>query len=615
MDTIRPPTCPQCGELLPPNAPAGLCPQCLMALNLEDEEFPSGGGRLERTDYPVLPPERIAPHFPQLELLECLGRGGMGVVYKARQRSLDRIVALKLLAPERAEDPEFAIRFEKEARSLAALNHPHIVAVYDFGVVQGTLGPSASTQAAADKLHAAARLYFFIMEFVSGGTLWQLMSRERLSARTALAIAPQICDALQFAHDQGIIHRDIKPENILLDSQGRVKVADFGLAKLVARGRMADQPQPEGTGNERGFVEDSMGGRHDLTAAGRVMGTPHYMSPEQIKAPGEVDHRADIYALGVVLYQMLTGELPGKKIEPPSRKVPLDARIDDIVLRALETKPKLRYQQASELKLEIETFTRTSDSGGARSHEISKARGRIWGSILVGAVAVGFAAWLAVFEKGRPSVDSVPRMTVGKSAESGAADWQTVLNDDQRAVLTWTERQFRGFLDSRSFDGWSVRERIDLESRSMDALSGPRELAYYQAINTLCALRSAKALPGLREIAFKRSDYDDRARWMAVRGLGAMGDRSSVPDLIHLVYYGNANARWWAQISLVRITGTNFGKDWSAWGKWWNDQKGEPPFKPEMVRWSPEQPQPGSLRASLNESDRAFFQQIGLDPH
>jgi hypothetical protein len=365
MDTMPMPKCPQCGEVLPPNAPAGLCPQCLMALNLEDETFQSGDAPQATPEYPILPPEQIAPLFPQLEILECLGRGGMGVVYKARQKSLGRFVALKLLAPERADDPQFAVRFEKEARALAALNHPNIVAIYDFGVVRDTPGASVFAEATADRSHATAPFYFFIMEFVGGGTLWQLMSRERVPARQALAIVPQICDALQFAHDQGIVHRDIKPENILLDRQGRVKVADFGLAKSVAAeggasvsaSRLVSSPAPP--------AENSPA----LTDPGKVMGTPQYMSPEQINAPGEVDHRTDIYALGVVLYQLLTGELPGQKVEPPSsrmRGMQLDVRVDEIVLRALEQQPALRYQQASEFKARIETFTGTTESGGRR---------------------------------------------------------------------------------------------------------------------------------------------------------------------------------------------------------------------------------------------------------
>jgi hypothetical protein len=184
------------------------------------------------------------------------------------------------------------------------------------------------------------------------------------------------------------------------------------------------------------------------------------------------------------------------------------------------------------------------------------------------------------------------------------------LNDDQRAVLAWTDRQFRNFFDGRTFDGWSDEERTALEKKLIDALSGPRSTEYYQAINTLAALRSTSALPRLRAIAFERVDRNNRDRWMCVRALGLIGDKAAVPDLIHLVYHGNVNTRWWAQISLVRITGKNFGKDWNAWGKWWNDQKGEPAYKPEIIRWWNGQTEPDKLAQTLEESDQKFLESI-----
>jgi serine/threonine protein kinase len=350
MTNTPKPVCSQCGAPLPSDAPAGLCPRCLMALNMATQTVLSGEEAASPPAPKVPPPapEEIAPHFPQLEILECLGRGGMGVVYKARQKSLNRLVALKLLAPERAHDPQFAARFEKEARALAALNHPNIVTIHDHGQAGG--------------------YYFLLMEFVDGVTLRQLLAKERISAREALAIVPQICDALQFAHDQGIVHRDIKPENILMDRRGRVKVADFGLAKIVSGTGILPV---DATAGELGQDAQATMPPADLTEAGKVMGTPQYMSPEQIEAPGDVDHRADIYALGVVFYQMLTGELPGKKIEAPSsrmRGMQIDVRLDEIVLRALEKKPELRYQQVSEVKTMVETIVATP-SGGSRREE------------------------------------------------------------------------------------------------------------------------------------------------------------------------------------------------------------------------------------------------------
>jgi serine/threonine protein kinase len=235
----------------------------------------------------------------------------MGAVYEARQPALDRRVALKVLPRFSPPQAGFEERFNREARALARLSHPNIVSVHEFGQTSG--------------------LHFFLMEFVDGTNLRQLQRSSRLSPREALQIIPQICDALQYAHDEGVVHRDIKPENVLLDRRGRVKIADFGLAMIL-------DPDPEA---------------HRLTAEGQVMGTPHYMAPEQIDRPLAVDHRADIYSLGVVFYEMLTGELPLGKFPPPSRKVAVDARLDEVVLRSLENDPSRRYQQVSQVATDV----------------------------------------------------------------------------------------------------------------------------------------------------------------------------------------------------------------------------------------------------------------------
>ncbi len=333
MSNESSPKCPQCGAALPGNAPAGLCPNCLMALNLKTETVFTDDAHVAQ---PPLPPEQIAPHFPQLEILECLGRGGMGVVYKARQKTLNRLVALKLLAPERVCDTKFAERFTREAQALAALNHPNIVTIYDFGQAGG--------------------FYFLLMEFVDGANLRQLLRARKFTPEEALAIVPPLCDALQFAHDRGIVHRDIKPENLLLDKGGRVKVADFGIAKML------------GAVNGGG---DPTGSAAPENATRSAVGTPGYSAPEQIANPQRVDSRADIYSLGVVFYEMLTGELPTGKFEPPSKKVLIDVRLDEVVLRALEKKPELRYQQASEVKTRVETIATTSRTSA--SQEPSRA--------------------------------------------------------------------------------------------------------------------------------------------------------------------------------------------------------------------------------------------------
>jgi hypothetical protein len=212
---------------------------------------------------------------------------------------------------------------------------------------------------------------------------------------------------------------------------------------------------------------------------------------------------------------------------------------------------------------------------------------------------------------------AVPYLLSFRTSEAGGgggghapADFTKLLNDDQRAVLDWTDRQFKSFFDARTFASWSDEERTTLEKKLIDALSGPRSTEYYQAINTLAALRSTKGLPKLREIAFDRREKDNRDRWMAIRALGMFGDKADVPELIHLVYHGNVNTRWWAQISLVRITGQNFAKDWNAWGKWWNGENGQPPYKPEIIRWWNGQPELDKLAESLDESDQKFLESL-----
>jgi serine/threonine protein kinase len=304
-------TCPQCRAELPADAPEGLCPACLLRAGLGSAP---GSTAPYGANFRPPAPEELAPHFPQLDILHFVGQGGMGAVYKARQVRLDRPVALKVLPPEVGKDPTFAERFLREARTLGRLSHPHIVTVHDFGESGG--------------------YYFFLMEYVEGVNLRDALRAGKFKPEQALKVVPQICDALQYAHDKGVVHRDIKPENVLLNEQGNVKIADFGLAKLL--GREAAVPS--------------------LTGTRQVLGTPHYMAPEQMERPQVVDHRADIFSLGVLFYEMLTGELPLGRFPPPSQKVSIDLRLDDVVLRTLEKEPERRYQKASEVRTDVETI-------------------------------------------------------------------------------------------------------------------------------------------------------------------------------------------------------------------------------------------------------------------
>ncbi len=272
-------------------------------------------------------PAELSAILPDLEFLALIGQGGMGAVYRARQKRLDRIVAVKVLPQELGQDPAFAARFEREALALARLNHPHLVTIHDVGRAGGWC--------------------YLVMEFVDGASLRQVMRTGRLAPAEALALVPQLCDALQYAHDAGVVHRDIKPENILLDQRGRVKIADFGLAKL------ADPAGKDSTDAARAAA---------LTATGSVLGTVHYMAPEQVEGARTVDHRADIFSLGVVIYEMLTGSLPLGRFEPPSRRVQIDVRLDEVVLRALEKDPDKRYQKASQVQQAVDAAGRPESS-------------------------------------------------------------------------------------------------------------------------------------------------------------------------------------------------------------------------------------------------------------
>ena len=403
--------CPRCGSALDGGSVEGLCAKCLGALNFGTQTAMPGEAPIPHS--PTLTPEQLAPHFPQLEIIECLGRGGMGVVYKARQKTLNRLVALKLLAPERADDPQFAARFEKEAQALAALNHPHIVAVYDFGKVAVTSDAQLSTFSCPQEdpprtsrgLEPQQPLYFLLMEFVDGVNLRQLMRAKKLTPKEALSIVPPVCEALQCAHDHGIVHRDIKPENLLIDKAGAVKIADFGIAKMI------------GSDADTSVRND---GLRKGVSASLVAGTPDYAAPEQHARAASADHRADIYSLGVVLYEMLTGERPKDDIVPPSKRVQVDVRIDEIVLRALEKTPELRFQTAADFRTQVEATAGSPARESAHPRATKSGPGCLQLLVIIGVLAlvifgVMMALWWSL-EVADPSVTASKTKTGALSA-------------------------------------------------------------------------------------------------------------------------------------------------------------------------------------------------------
>jgi hypothetical protein len=222
----------------------------------------------------------------------------------------------------------------------------------------------------------------------------------------------------------------------------------------------------------------------------------------------------------------------------------------------------------------------------------------------------GIAAvpYLLTFKTAGAKTEVESKPAVAASGPDAFAN-DSQLNEQQRLVLQWTEGQFRSFFDRRTFDGWSDKERAELEAKLLDTLKGPQSHEYYQALSSLAALRSQKAVQPLLAIAADRAEKDNRDRWMAIRALGIIGDKSVVPELSHLTYHGNINTRWWAQISLVRLTGKNFGYNWKAWGQWWNEQGGQPAFKDEFVVWYHDDAwsDPAKLPQTLAQADEKFF--------
>lgn len=321
--------CPQCSTTLSPDTPMSACPKCLL-LGVPDSDLdsspdslltvptppprPASGASSAVPDWQPPTAAELAEMLPQYQVECLLGRGGMGAVYKGRQTQLDRLVAIKILPPDLdGGGHDFTSRFKLEARSMARLKHPSIITVYDFG-------------------QTAEGLLYFVMEFVEGMDVQAMISQEgRLRSADAIAIAAHVCEALHYAHSNGIIHRDIKPANVIVGHDGHVRVADFGLVKVMNAAQTSH-----------------------LTMSGSVMGTPNYLAPESLTLGMSVDHRVDIYAVGVMLYHMLTGNVPRGMFELPSQKVPgLDPRLDNIIAHAMQEDRDQRYQSAEDLRSDL----------------------------------------------------------------------------------------------------------------------------------------------------------------------------------------------------------------------------------------------------------------------
>ena len=293
----------------------------------------------------------IGQTLSHYRIVEKLGGGGMGVVYKAEDSRLHRPVALKFVSEDLASDAEALSRFQREAQTASALNHPHICTIYDIGEQDGRS--------------------FIAMEYLEGATLKDRLAAGPLGLDTVLRLGIQIADALDAAHTANVIHRDIKPANIFISSRGHAKLLDFGLAKMRAQ-----------TSREADFT--TMAG----TIQGVVVGTIAYMAPEQ--ARGEpVDHRADLWSVGLVLYEMAKGTRPAPAVQLRVEESP---ELERVISKCLETDRELRYQHAADLRTDLERLKRGSDSGlTGRDQLPAKARAR-WTVVAAAAAAIALAA-------------------------------------------------------------------------------------------------------------------------------------------------------------------------------------------------------------------------------
>ncbi len=346
-------------------------------------------------------------------VLEKLGEGGMGVVYKAQDLHLDRFVALKILPSEQLADPERKRRFTQEAKAASALNHPHIITIYDI-----------SSDGGVD---------FIAMEYVAGKTLDQLIPPQGMRVDEALRIAVQVADALAAAHAIGIVHRDVKPSNVMVSDQGRVKVLDFGTVKLTAQGEAAASDAI------------TMGGVQ--TGEGRIVGTVCYMSPEQAQGL-PVDERSDIFSFGSLLYEMVSGQRPFRgdssvmtlaaiiEKDPPPLSGRLPEELERVLDRCLQKDVSRRYQHIADVRVALQELVDERVSQPRRAGAKAKAtRSLPWTAAAAVSVLILAAAGWFLFFRGEPALP--PARLVSLTSYPGVEDWPVLSPDGTRVAFQW----------------------------------------------------------------------------------------------------------------------------------------------------------------------------------
>ena len=439
--------CAECGAEGITDRLKGLCPRCLFRDTGEKAPDPIQDGR-----------------FGPLEIVATVGQGGMGTIYKARQPQLDRFVALKILSPALAADPEFRDRFVQEAQVLAKLVHPHIVSIFDFGVRDG--------------------FYYLVMEYVEGVNLRQVLDSQVHSTDELLKLVPSLCEALEYAHSQGVVHRDMKPENILVDRKGQVKITDFGIAKIANPSRK-------------------------ITQAGIVMGTPAYMAPEQTQALDAVDHRADLYSLGAIIYEILTGKVPAARFVRPSRIARTDPRMDVILERALARDPAARFEKAGQIRDQVTEILMTPPSPQRRP-----SLRVLLGILVFLGIAASLAVWwnrphpqapvvatqeksdppiltradpnllLSVLEAIEPNILEYAKRDLPADQKIWVVDWKLGMTSPERLTTVLEAVVQRGASDQQARD-WLVRGILNYDEKNHKAVDAQRPCLVLDAKWTL----------------------------------------------------------------------------------------------------------------------------------